>query len=347
MPIEFRCTQCQRLLRTGDDAAGKQARCPECGAIVPVPSPGPSAPHAGGPSGPGGPPGAAPGGPFAPGGPPPGYPADSVNPYQSPLTSSTVGRAGHVGGVFAPTRIDLNEVFARAWRIYKNQMGVCIAAMLIVVGINIGLQMIHNALVSAVGHGAREPLAVAAFAFCSGVAINLVMMWIGIGQTLFFLKVARGHPTTFGELFQGAPWFLTTLLASLLAGLIIFAGLLLCIIPGIIFALMFSQLYCLIVDRNAGILESLSLSKQITDGNKLTLLAIYVLLILVNLAGFLACCIGLVFTVPFSALMNVVIYLALTGQPTADVQYAGGFAPFPAGTNPAPPGPAGGSTASW
>ena len=37
MPIEFRCTGCQRLLRTADDTAGKQARCPECGAVMVVP----------------------------------------------------------------------------------------------------------------------------------------------------------------------------------------------------------------------------------------------------------------------------------------------------------------------
>ncbi len=30
MPIEFRCLQCGKLLRTGDDTAGKQAKCPEC-----------------------------------------------------------------------------------------------------------------------------------------------------------------------------------------------------------------------------------------------------------------------------------------------------------------------------
>lgn len=38
MSIEFRCSQCQRLLRTGDDTAGKQAQCPECGAITTIPS---------------------------------------------------------------------------------------------------------------------------------------------------------------------------------------------------------------------------------------------------------------------------------------------------------------------
>ena len=38
MPIEFRCTQCNRLLRTEEDAAGQKAKCPECGAILEVPT---------------------------------------------------------------------------------------------------------------------------------------------------------------------------------------------------------------------------------------------------------------------------------------------------------------------
>ena len=40
MPIEFRCTQCQKLLRTQDDTAGKQAKCPICGTLVQIPEPG-------------------------------------------------------------------------------------------------------------------------------------------------------------------------------------------------------------------------------------------------------------------------------------------------------------------
>lgn len=37
MPIEFYCTECHALLRTGDETAGGQARCPQCGAVVPIP----------------------------------------------------------------------------------------------------------------------------------------------------------------------------------------------------------------------------------------------------------------------------------------------------------------------
>ncbi len=37
MPIEFRCSRCGKLLRTGDGTAGRQAQCPECGTIGTVP----------------------------------------------------------------------------------------------------------------------------------------------------------------------------------------------------------------------------------------------------------------------------------------------------------------------
>jgi uncharacterized RDD family membrane protein YckC len=93
--IEFRCSQCGKLLRTGDDTAGKQAKCPSCGAILPVPElmqtaaapPAPSPPRGGLPNNPfaaespfsASPFGAAPASPFAPA---------SDNPYQSPSSFS-------------------------------------------------------------------------------------------------------------------------------------------------------------------------------------------------------------------------------------------------------------------
>ena len=40
MTIEFRCSNCQRLLKTSDDRAGAEAMCPDCGTAVRVPYPG-------------------------------------------------------------------------------------------------------------------------------------------------------------------------------------------------------------------------------------------------------------------------------------------------------------------
>ncbi|MCC6127076.1 MAG: zinc ribbon domain-containing protein [Pirellulales bacterium] len=46
MAIEFRCGQCGKLLRTGDDTAGRMAQCPECGSQSPIPFPAPPEPAA-------------------------------------------------------------------------------------------------------------------------------------------------------------------------------------------------------------------------------------------------------------------------------------------------------------
>jgi len=69
--IEFRCTGCNRLLRTGDNTAAKQAKCPECGTIVTIPA-GQTPPS----------PAAAPGS-----APPPFASPQAENPYRSPDTA--------------------------------------------------------------------------------------------------------------------------------------------------------------------------------------------------------------------------------------------------------------------
>jgi TM2 domain-containing membrane protein YozV/phage FluMu protein Com len=38
MAIEFRCTNCNRLLRVGDDTAGKRAKCPQCSTVLTIPA---------------------------------------------------------------------------------------------------------------------------------------------------------------------------------------------------------------------------------------------------------------------------------------------------------------------
>jgi DNA-directed RNA polymerase subunit RPC12/RpoP len=87
MAIEFRCTQCHRLLRIGDDAAGRQARCPDCGAISLVPPAGTEAPVPDAASElPTLPPRSQPGSPFAPGGPMPAGGGQPLNPYEAPAT---------------------------------------------------------------------------------------------------------------------------------------------------------------------------------------------------------------------------------------------------------------------
>lgn len=337
MPIEFRCSDCNKLLRTGDDTAGRQAKCPECGAIMEIPSPG--AQPVGSPAPPT-PPQDSPSGPFAPSSPfgagSPGQsspfgtpggmggfrPDDPTNPYQSPAAHADVPIGYGVKGAIVPTIIDMGDIFSHTWEILKERFLPCLGAVLVVGLIGNGASQLLSIMAEMAGAAAGDQaiaITLAVVAWFLGMAISI---WIGIGQAMFLLKIARGQEAPFGTIFAGGPYFLTVLLASLLVGVIVLCGYLLLIVPGVIFALMYSQFYYLIIDREMGVMESLETSKRIMVGNKATLFAIYlvsgmaaVVLILCTL------CIGIFFVAPYLSLMGAVIYLVATGQPTARNAY--------------------------
>jgi uncharacterized membrane protein len=67
------------------------------------------------------------------------------------------------------------------------------------------------------------------------------------------------------------------------------------------------------------VIESFKLSKDLMNGNKLTLFLIWLVAGLGgSLISVITCGLGYFAVVPFLALMAPVIYLAITGQPTAD-----------------------------
>jgi len=315
-PIEFRCTQCNKLLRTPAETAGKQAKCPECGAILPVPMAGVAATSAGGPRvpPPPPPPTAPAGSPFGAGG--------EENPYASPTAQAAAGPSYTYvpSGEIRHTIIDLGDVFSRTWAIFTDQFAMCLAAALIVAVINLvtqgGLHVLQKA--------AEHDLGIALVYLVVSVAASMFLMWLNIGQTLFFLKIARGEEPDLAALFAGGPFFLRILGASILVGLMTTAGVLLCIVPGVILALMFSQFFLLILDQNLGVMDSLNTSNEITKGNKVTLLVIGLVVgILGTVFAVFTCGLGIIAVIPFGALLSTVIYLMMTGQRTADQLRAG------------------------
>ena len=387
MSIDFRCTQCDRLLRTGDDAAGKQAKCPGCGLLLTVPgarsqtaagtappasgdatswpgaTPFGSQPPGAMPFGsqlpgamPFGPPwtGAAPGGPQAPSGP--------VNPYQSPgdFLGPPAWHAAAPLAPIVPTRVALGDLFSRTWSVFKDQYGICLGLFAATLGLAFLAYIVAYIVlmvVLAVGMTTLRHQAVGMFvAMFLWLPVffllpaGLFILWIHLGLLRGMISVARGQPTSLGALFSGGAYLFRAILASLLLGLIgvaiqlvggFVAGLagslafqggagrvnvatigvfVLTSIALAVVSFMFCQFQYLIVDRNAGVVESLSLSRQITSGNKLTLFGGFVLIaLLAFVTGLPTCGIGVLFGVgPYAALLMAMFYLAMSGQTTAD-----------------------------
>ncbi len=154
-----------------------------------------------------------------------------------------------------------------------------------------------------------------------------LVTWIGgtllsMGATSFYLKAHDDlENTTLGALWHPQP-FWKYLLASILGGLAVGLGLLLLIVPGIIFALMFAFTPFLVIDRGLGAMEAMKESARITKGHKWTLLGLALLSLLVVLLGVLAFGVGVLVAVPVVSLAFTQVYRLLAGRVAPDATLA-------------------------
>lgn len=149
-----------------------------------------------------------------------------------------------------------------------------------------------------------------------GWVLNLALgTLISMGSTAFFLA-AHGNPdgVSLGALWHPRP-FWKFLGASILVSLAVAAGLILLIVPGIIFALMFMFASFVVIEREAGPIVALDESKRMTKGYKWKLLGFILLLTLVNLLGLLALVVGALVSIPVTVLAFVHAYRVLGGRP--------------------------------
>lgn len=319
MTIEFNCPSCSKLLRTADDKAGSKAKCPGCGEPIVVPS-GDETHDA-----------------FVTSDVPntTSGPADesaeemTVCPmcggenYSDAVTCYHCGEElGRQHGELAPTRIDAGEVISTSWSIFQSQMGLCIGGFLIVLVCAIAIEIPGAVLDIAAANGlfGREPHATYWLLNFGLVMVTLAFqLFMNLGQTVFFLKIARGEPAEIGDLFSAGRFWLRGVGNTFVFGVVVVIGYLLCIVPGILLTLMLWPYLYVIVDTDARGLEPLSRSKEITSGNWGAVFVIWIASFGLAILGALTCGVGLLFTLPLTTVFMAVAYCRMTGQPTVQV----------------------------
>jgi uncharacterized membrane protein len=146
------------------------------------------------------------------------------------------------------------------------------------------------------------------------VSVLIMSFFLG-GVVEFALKVARGQPVEFGEVFGGFKYFGPIFVATLGTNLAVVIGGIFCVIPGLILGAGLSMSNCLIVDQKLGGIEALKKSWEMTTGHKGSILVYLLLAFLVIVAGVAACCLGaLLVSGPLIAIGTSYIYLKLKGE---------------------------------
>lgn len=100
--------------------------------------------------------------------------------------------------------------------------------------------------------------------------------------------------------------------ACIVYGILVGVGCLFCIIPGLFLAirLMFAMII-LLDEPETEFIDAFKKSWAMTSGNFWSLFGLGIMVILINLAGLLCCCIGIIFTAVMGIFMAVIAYYML------------------------------------
>ena len=149
----------------------------------------------------------------------------------------------------------------------------------------------------------------------AGIAFGIISILAKMGATQLALKAHdSAESATFGDLWAPHP-FWKFVWGSILVGVIVILGLILLIVPGVIWALRYLFVPYLIMERKLAPFEALKESARITYGHKWQLLGLLGLTMLINILGAILLLVGLLVSIPVSALAMVHAYRTLSAQP--------------------------------
>ncbi|MCH7597836.1 hypothetical protein IID27_02195 [Patescibacteria group bacterium] len=106
-------------------------------------------------------------------------------------------------------------------------------------------------------------------------------------------------------------YFFRYLIAKIVYGLIVVAGLILLIVPGIIWSLKYAFVRYFIVDKGLSIKEAFSESSKITSGSKWNIFWLSILIAIINILGALAFGVGLLLSIPITIMAYAYVYRKL------------------------------------
>lgn len=200
-----------------------------------------------------------------------------------------------------PASFSYGDAFRHGWRAFTENIGPMALYALVVVGISILVSLVVG-----------RPDGTESFL---GSAVGfLVNQLIAIGWLRIALDAVDGRPINTDRVRGAFSVFVPFLVAAILFSLGVTIGLVLLIVPGIIFAVTFGFYGWGLVDGTVddGV-AALRHSAEITRGHRWQLFGFAIVLILFNLLGLLALVVGVLITSAVSILALAHVYRQLAG----------------------------------
>ncbi len=203
----------------------------------------------------------------------------------------------------ATAKFSIGEALRFGWETTKKNLWF-FAGLVIVVGL---ISLAPNIINAVTGISKTAP----ALHLILVLTFNVVNLIIMMGLIKIWLKFCDNQKGSFSDLFSCVHLFFKLVGATIVYLLIILGGLILLIVPGIIWSIQFGYYAYLIVDKNAGPIQSLKMSSKITRGSKWNLFVFGLATIGIMLLGLLTLLVGTLVAMPVTSLAGVFVYRKL------------------------------------
>jgi len=198
----------------------------------------------------------------------------------------------------------VEDALSAGWNAMKKYFWLFFACI-IVAGVIIGIpRAISEALKTSGSAGSSV----------FGLLMLLAEMIMSIGFIVIALKILDDKKTEFKDLFAFPRYFVDYLGGSVLTGLLVMAGFVLLIVPGIYWTIKFQFFGYCVVDRHLNPIEAMRQSARLTKDIKWKLLGFGLVLFLINILGAMCLFVGLFFTLPMTLIAYSDVYRKLLPQ---------------------------------
>ena len=195
------------------------------------------------------------------------------------------------------------DLLKYGWKMALEKLGFFIGLFLLTILAFIGVVIVGAILAAVLGND----LAILVMAI-TYIAVIVLSLLVNIGWIRISLALVDGKKTDLAMLFKNWDAFWGFLGASLLYALIVMAGYILFIVPGVIWSLKYMWMPWLVVDKKMGVLEAMEKSSEMTMGLKWDLLGFQILTVIVSYLGILAFFIGSFVTTPTILMATAKLY---------------------------------------
>jgi uncharacterized membrane protein len=204
----------------------------------------------------------------------------------------------------ANKNVPFSEALTFGWETFKNNA-------LFLIGLYVAVGVITGVLERADEYAAVDSTY---FSFVIGVIAFLVNMLLELGLIAINLKFKDDINPEFVDLFNRLPLVFHYTAASILYAAMVIVGLVFFIVPGIYLGVRFHFYGYFIVEEEAGPIEALQKSSALTEGVRMDLFLLGLMLIGINIVGLICLFVGLLVSLPITGLAMAYVYRALLGS---------------------------------